>query len=141
MGRGQRPAKLETYLIGTPGAYGVVRLSAEALREYEALCARTDETGMREAATIRRYFERFAAKGPAGLDDSRMMKPLGRFKDGTGKKIQVFEIKAYQWRIYGICRHFNGVPAFIGLCVDPSKKATRGDRSLMERCARLSSGL
>lgn len=134
------PKKLHVNLI-VRGRYGCVWLSDEAKHEYDVLCARADDTGIREARTINRYFERFAAMGPEGLDNPKMMKPADRFKDGTGKQVQVFAMKAYEWRVYGVRRHHNGEPSFVGLCVDPDKKRDKADRALMEKCARLSSGL
>jgi hypothetical protein len=142
MGRsnGQPAGTLRTYLI-TRGAYGCVWLSDEAKEEYDALCARNDETSIREATTIRRYFERFAALGPAGLDNPKMMKPEGRRPNGTGRQVQVFAIKAYQWRLYGVRCHHRGEPSFVGLCVDPSKKQNKANPKLIDKCARLSSKL
>jgi hypothetical protein len=132
--------KLATVRVCGPGTHGSVRLSEEAKAEFDALCAQPDETSMREAATIKRYFERFTSHGPQGFDH-KMFKSEGRFKDGTGKPVQVFAMKAYQWRLYGVLRHHDGRPAFFGLCVDPSKKKDKANKALLERCARLSSML
>lgn len=132
--------KLNTVRVCGPGRYGCVYLSEEAKNEYDELCKRNDETSIREATNIKRYFENFSKTGPQGLHQ-KQMKSLGRFKDGQGKKVSVFEFKAYQWRLYGVCRHHYGRPAFIGLCVDAAKKKNKGDRKLMDRCAQLSVNL
>jgi hypothetical protein len=132
--------KLATVLACGPGAYGVVRLSQEAKDAFDALCGQADQTSMREAATIKRFFQRFTTHGPHGFD-GKQFKSEGRFKDGTGKQVRVFAMKAYQWRLYGVLKHHDGKPAFFGLCVDPSKKKNKADRAILERCARLSSDL
>jgi hypothetical protein len=66
MGRSEKeqPATSKTHLV-KKGQYGAVRLSDEAKAEFDALCTRSDETGIREAVTVKRYFERFAEKGAA----------------------------------------------------------------------------
>lgn len=134
------PEKLSTHLI-TRGRYGCVWLSDEAKREYETLCARSDELGLRESTTIKRYFRRFADLGPSGLDIPSQFKPQGRVKVGTGKRVQVFAMKATQWRVYGVHRNHRGAPAFVGLCVDPDKKKDKADPALLAKCGRMSSML
>ncbi|MEP0324565.1 hypothetical protein [Bauldia litoralis] len=130
-------AKLKTHIVAK-GRYGVVRLSDEAKAAYDALRKSVDETRMREAVTIRRYFDRFAEHGPRSLD-MKMFKALGKLKDGTGGRVQLFEFKAYQWRVYGVMRHVDNIACFVGLGVDANKKKDKADPALMSRCAKLSS--
>lgn len=118
------------------GPYGSVWLLEAANREFEKLTARTDQNGRQAAKTIRRYFDRFAEHGPSRLDSAKMFKPLGKFPDGTGSKVQLFEFKAFQWRLYGVLRDFRGGRAFVGVEVDPDKKKDKADQALLQRCAK-----
>ena len=134
-----RPNTRQPMNLINSGGYGAIWLSDEAKADYDELLARSDKTGIREATTIARYFERFADLGPEGVDNPKMFKPVGRFKDGAGKLVQVFEFKAYQWRVYGVRRDYAGSRCFLGFCTDASKKQNKADRALLERCARMSS--
>ena len=131
---------MKTHVV-VSGQYGTVRLSDEAKHAYDELKARTDQTGMKQTTLIGRYFGRFAELGPTRLDNPKMFKAQGKFRDGTGKKVQVFEFKAYQWRVYGVLKDVGGTRCFVGMCVDPDKKKDKADRSILERCARMSSDL
>ena len=133
-GQSERP----TLVCVSKDQYGAVLLAAEAYDAYQRLKKAQDQTGIQEARMIKRYFERFAARGPEGLDGSRMFKPLGRLPVPGGKGVQVFEIKAYQWRVLGVLRTINGTRSFVGLCCDESKKKNKGNRDLMLKAAKLS---
>ncbi|WP_414831676.1 hypothetical protein [Afifella sp. YEN Y35] len=132
--------KLCTHVVKR-GAYGDVWLSEDAKRDYDILIRRRDEQGARQAATIKRYFERFADGGPDYLDNSQMLKRQGRVKDGAGKQVTVFAFKAYQWRLYGVLQHYRGRPSFVGLCVDSQKKQNKADAKILSKCGILAGKL
>lgn len=119
------------------GAYGDVWLSVDVLAQFRKLKARTDEISIREARTLDRYFQRFADAGPESMD-ARQFKPLGRYSAGVSGKVQVFEFKAFQYRIYGVCRSIGVRRAFIGLSTDPSKQTNKADRAKIAEAATLS---
>lgn len=84
--------------------------------------------------TIKRYFERFAEKGPAGFGD-RMFKPQGRFPAADGGKVLVHAFKAYQFRIYGVVRDFRGRRSFVGTTCDPKKKQNKANPKKLKQAA------
>lgn len=117
------------------GEHADVWLFGEALEEYEALLRRTDATSRKSAAQIPRYFGRFAQGQPLG---DQMFKPLGRFKTGSGKEVQVHEFKSYQFRIYGVIRQHGGKRSYVGTACDPSKKKDKADPAKMKKAAEAS---
>lgn len=119
------------------GDYADVWLFGEARDDFVALRSRNDETSIREAVQIGRYFSRFAQVGPQGFSD-KMFKSLGRFKDGKGNERQIWEFKSYQFRIYGIIGEFRGKRSFVGTASDPSKKKNKADQQKLKLAAQRS---
>lgn len=109
-------------------------------RAYDILQGRTDTQGVQQARSMERYLKRFAEHGPDSLDQ-KMMKALGRKKDGEGKPVQVFEFKAYQWRLYGVIKNYKGERAFIGLGFDDAKKKNKANPAKIESAAKRSSSI
>ncbi|MCB0020190.1 MAG: hypothetical protein KDE09_20505 [Anaerolineales bacterium] len=120
------------------GAYGDVWLYGDALADYRQLQRRNDQTSVREARTLERYFERYAEKGPVSLD-SRMFKQQGRERDAHGNEVLIFAFKSYQFRIYGSVRDYKGRRAFVGTACENSKKTNKANPQILAKAARKSS--
>ncbi|MEP9372562.1 hypothetical protein [Mesorhizobium sp. KR1-2] len=65
----------------------------------------------------------------------KMFKPAGRFKDGAGNEPQIWEFKAYQFRIYGIIAEYRRKRTYIGTACDPSKKKDKADQQKLKLAA------
>jgi hypothetical protein len=131
---GSEPLEEEDGECVASGSYTDVWLFGNARKEHIALRSRTDETSRREAIQIGRYFSRFADSGPKSLGD-KMFKSLGKFRDGAGNEPQIWEFKAYQFRIYGIIAEYRRKRAFLGTECDPSKKREKADQRILKSAA------
>lgn len=117
------------------GSYGSVWLFGEARDQYLELRKRNDQTSIREAATLERYFQRFADLGTKGFSE-QMFKPQGRQKDGDGNDVLIFEFKAYQFRVYGVISTYKGKKnCFLGTSCDESKKRDKANPQKLKKAA------
>lgn len=103
----------------------------EAKLEYAALLERNDINGKKAQIQFPRYFERWANGQRLGDDQ---FKPQGRRNAGQ-VTVQIFEFKAFQFRIYGVVVNVDGKRAFIGTAADPSKKKNKADPSKIQKAA------
>lgn len=61
-------------------------------------------------------------------------KPQGSFKSGQ-HKIQIWEFKAFAFRIYGATVPVGDKPCFVGVRVAPDKKQDKADPKLLQAAA------
>ncbi|MCP1199849.1 hypothetical protein [Notoacmeibacter sp. MSK16QG-6] len=120
------------------GQYASVILLGEAATEWRQLVERAtsnaDTTSVREERALRRYFNRYAELGRTSLDE-KMFKPQTRISTSSGAKVQVYEFKAYQFRIYGCETARAGHRCFVGTSCDPKKKKDKADPRRLKRAA------
>lgn len=116
------------------GSHADVWLFGEAWDEYQELHKKNDQTSIREAASLKRYFERFAEHGPKGLSE-QMFKPQDRRKVGGGNEVLIHEFKAYQFRIYGVVCTYKGRRCFLGTACDASKKKDKANPQKLNKAA------
>jgi hypothetical protein len=138
MGHERKPAKHDNDdpLCVTSGSHADVWLFGEARDEYLELQKRNDQTSIREAASLKKYFERFAEHGPRGLSE-QMFKPQDRRKTGVGNEVLIHEFKAYQFRIYGVVCTYKGKRCFLGTACDASKKKDKANPQKLNKAAEI----
>lgn len=116
------------------GDYADVWLFGEALTEWKAVCRRKDDNSRRATQRIERYFLRFAEKGPTAFTEE-MYKQVKRVKARGGNEPMICEFKAYQFRLYGVVREYQGKRSFLGTACDPAKKNNKADQAILRRAA------
>jgi hypothetical protein len=116
------------------GDYADVWLVGEALKEWKAVCKRTDQESRRAAKRLAGYFPRFAEKGIQGFAEEQF-KSLGRFKADGGNEHLLYEFKSHQFRLYGVVKTYHGKRSFVGVVCDPAKKTNKADQRVLKRAA------
>ena len=116
------------------GDYADVWLVGEALREWKAVCKRSDQESRRAAKRLAGYFPRFCEKGVAGFVEEQF-KSLGRTKAEGGNDHLLYEFKSHQFRLYGVVKTYKGKRSFVGLACDPAKKTNKADPKVLKRAA------
>jgi hypothetical protein len=118
----------------TVGPKAGIRMSSRAHKEYLKCQAGTDERSVKRRVVLERYFQEFCRSGGENLNNQQFKKQ-GNFSDKRGRKIAIWEFKAYQWRLYGAITEIDGLKTFVGVRVDPDKKQDRADRGILEAAA------
>ncbi|MBN9335789.1 hypothetical protein [Devosia sp.] len=106
----------------------------EALKEWKAVCKRSDQESRRAARRLDGFFPRFADKGTAGFTEEQF-KSLGRFRAEGGNEHLLYEFKSHQFRLYGVVRTYKGKRSFVGVACDPAKKTNKADPKVLKRAA------
>lgn len=115
-----------------------VYLSDDAMKEYLALQKRADRNEQNAVKAWRQlgnYMSRFCDHGYRKMIEEHF-KSEGSFPNGRGNNVQIYAFKPHQWRLYGTICSYQGHTAFLGVRVDPSKKADKADRAILSAAAK-----
>lgn len=110
-----------------------VLLHDRVAAEYDPLLTAKDHLSVKRRVSLKRYFERFCSAEQHQLQQEQY-KPQGSFQAGR-HKIQIWEFKAWKFRIYGATVQVGGKPCFVGVRVDPNKKKEKADQKLLQAAA------
>lgn len=83
------------------------------------------------------HMEKWANDGPAYLKPTKFKPNVGRFPDGSGKKVLMGEFKDVPngIRVYGSETYINGMRFFLCSGIDANKKRQRQDNDIVARSA------
>lgn len=112
-----------------------VVLAPSAAKAYRKLVNGNDRKSASGRVHLGRYFAEFCSRVEPRLDTEKF-KPEGKFSDGSGKAIQVFVFKVWQWRLYGVVIGLEGKKSFVGVSVDPNKKQDKANQEILKSVAK-----
>lgn len=128
-----RIVKAADFFEAKSGEFRRVLLHDRVAAEYRALQAARDNRDRQRLRSLDRYFDRFCTMDPHLLQVEQF-KPQGSFQSGQAK-IQIWEFKAFAFRIYGATVLVLGKPSFVGVRVEPDKKQDKADPRTLQAAA------
>lgn len=126
--------KRELIEVGS-GAAARVFMTVRAHEEYRRICDSDQERDVQRARSINRYIRRYCDIERHNLSNQQFKK-LGTYSDGVGGKVDIWEFKAFAWRLYGSAFNVNGTKTFVGVRVDPDKKQDRANQQFLDLAAK-----
>jgi hypothetical protein len=117
------------------GDYGIISANDKCADAYDRVQKGTDERAKRRRRELYRYFKEFCSEQRHRLSDQQF-KAEGKYPDGRGGRVQVYEFKAWQFRLYGcLLGHSKEKKWFVAVDVDEEKKKNKADVQRLKSAA------
>lgn len=128
-----RPSARE-FQIACEGPVIAVRLSPNALEQYQYVLDGTDKLSVQRRKHLARYFHEFCTNNPHRLGQEKFKKE-GDFSDGRGGYVAIWAFRVRQWRLYGAFLQVGNRRCFVGVRVDATKKQDKADQQMLRNAA------
>jgi hypothetical protein len=127
--------KAADFKVVANGSVACVRLSPEADGQYRNVLEGKDKLSVQRKTRLGRIFEEFCSSMHPRLNDEQFKKE-GDYRDGNGKTVSVFAIKAWKFRLYGTLCTIGNKKCFVGVKVDAAKKQNKANPALLKATAK-----